>query len=86
LLVVRSRHTFVRVPLVARLRPAASQAVGETGGELLASPRHRPVGDNDATLSQDQLDITQIESLFVGGTSLSMRLRLQSSVELPVTP
>ena len=53
---------LVHVPLVARSWPAASQAVGESSGELLAPAPHRFVGDDDATFSQDQLDITQTEA------------------------
>jgi hypothetical protein len=53
---------FIHVPLVARSWPAASQAVGETGGELLAPPPNRLAGDDDATFSQGQLNITQTEA------------------------
>jgi hypothetical protein len=36
--------------------------VGETGGEFPAPASHRLVGDDDATLSQDQFDIAQTEA------------------------
>ena len=39
-----------------------AQAVGETGGELLAPAAHRLLGDDDTTLSQDQLNIPQAEA------------------------
>jgi hypothetical protein len=48
---------FVHVPFVAWSRPASSQAVGETRREFLAPASHRFVGDDDATLSEDQLNI-----------------------------
>jgi hypothetical protein len=62
LLVVRSRHTLVHVPLVARSWPAASKAVGEGSSELLAPAPDRLIGDNDATFSQNQLHIAQTEA------------------------
>ena len=46
----------------ARSWPAASQAVGEAGRELLTPASHGLVGDDDATLGQDQLDIPQAEA------------------------
>jgi len=42
--------------------PAASQTIGETGGELLAPAPHRLVGDSDTAFRQDQLDIAQAEA------------------------
>jgi len=39
-----------------------AQAVGETGGELLAPAAHRLIGDDDTTLGQDQLNIPQAEA------------------------
>src|ERR1700710_133534 len=42
---------LVHVPLVARSWPAASQAVGERGGEFLAPPPNRLIGDDGATFS-----------------------------------
>jgi HAD superfamily hydrolase (TIGR01509 family) len=53
---------FVHVPLVARSRPASPQAVGETRGEFLAPASHRLVGDDDATLGEDQLNIPQAQA------------------------
>ena len=50
------------MPLILRSWPAASQAVRETGGELLAPPPNRLIGDDDATFSQEQLDIPQAEA------------------------
>ena len=53
---------LVHVPLVPWPWPAASQAVGETRAEFLAPASHRLVGDDDAALSQDQLNIPQAEA------------------------
>jgi hypothetical protein len=50
---------FVHVPFVAWSRPASSQPIGETRGEFLAPASHRLIGDDDATLSEDQLNIPQ---------------------------
>ena len=44
---------FVHMPLVARLRPAAAQAVSKTGGEFVAPAAHGLIGDDDTPLSQD---------------------------------
>jgi hypothetical protein len=51
---------FIQVPLVAWLRPPASQPIRETRGEFLAPAAHRLVGDQDATLSEDQLNIRRL--------------------------
>jgi hypothetical protein len=48
---------FVHVPLVPWPWSAAAQAVGETRAEFLAPASHRLIGDDDATLSQYQLNI-----------------------------
>ena len=53
---------FVQVPLVPWPRPAAAQAVGETRTEFLAPASHRLVGDENAALSQEQLNIPQAEA------------------------
>ena len=53
---------LVHVPLVTRSGPAASQAVSETRGELLAPASHGLIGDDDPALSQDQLNIAQAEA------------------------
>ncbi len=50
---------LVRVPLVSWSWPAASQAIGESRVEFHAPASHRLVGDDDAALSQDQLDIAR---------------------------
>jgi hypothetical protein len=42
---------------ITGLRPAASQVLGATRGEFLAPAPHRFVGDDDAPLGKDQLDI-----------------------------
>src|ERR1700677_5005264 len=47
-------ENFIHVPLVPWPWSAASQAVGETRAELLAPASHRLIGDDYATLSQDQ--------------------------------
>jgi hypothetical protein len=53
---------FIHVPLVPWPWSAASQAVGKTRAELLASPSHCLVGDDNAALGQDQLNIPQAEA------------------------
>jgi hypothetical protein len=53
---------FVQVPLVPWPRPVAAQAVGETRTEFLAPASHRLVGDDNAALSQEQLNIPQAEA------------------------
>ena len=53
---------FVHVPLIPWPRPAAAQAVGETRTEFLAPASHRLVGDDNASLSQEQLNIPQAEA------------------------
>jgi hypothetical protein len=53
---------FVDVPFVAWSRPAASQAIGEIRGKFLTPAGHRLVGDDNATLSQEQLNISQAEA------------------------
>jgi hypothetical protein len=53
---------FVHVPLVAWSRPPASQAISETRGKFLTPASHRLVGDDDATLSQEQFNISQAEA------------------------
>jgi hypothetical protein len=55
-------ENFIHVPLVPWPRSAASQAVGETRAEFLAPASHRPIGDDDATLSQYQRNIPQAEA------------------------
>ena len=53
---------FVQVPLVPWPRALAAQAVGETRTEFLAPASHRLVGDDNAALSQEQLNIPQAEA------------------------
>ena len=53
---------FVQVPLVPWPRPVAAQAVSETRTEFLAPASHRLVGDDNAALSQEQLNIPQAEA------------------------
>jgi hypothetical protein len=53
---------LVHVPFVAWSRPASSRAVGETRREFLAPASHRLVGDDEATLSEDQLNIPQAQA------------------------
>jgi hypothetical protein len=49
---------FVHVPPVAWSRPPASHAISETRGKFLTPASHRLVGDDDATLSQEQFNIS----------------------------
>jgi hypothetical protein len=60
-----SDENFIHVPLVPWPWSAASQAVGETRAEFLAPASHRLVGNNDAALSQYQLNISQAEAKHV---------------------
>jgi hypothetical protein len=53
---------FVQVPLIPWPRPVTAQAVGETRTEFLAPTSHRLVGDENAALSQEQLNIPQAEA------------------------
>jgi hypothetical protein len=55
-------ENLIEVPLISRSWPATSQAVGETCSELLAPAPHRLVGDDNTSLSQDQLNIAQAET------------------------
>jgi hypothetical protein len=56
------RVTHAQVPLILRSWPPALQAVGETLAEFLALVPNRLIGDDDATFSQEQLDIPQAEA------------------------
>jgi hypothetical protein len=53
---------LIEVPLVSWPRPAAPQAIGEIRAEFLAPPSHRLVGDDNASFSQDQFNISQAEA------------------------
>jgi hypothetical protein len=53
---------LVHVPLVSRPWSAASQAARECLAELLAPLTNRLMGDNDATFSLQQLNISQAEA------------------------
>src|SRR4051794_19740360 len=53
---------LVEIPLVPGPRPAAAQAVGEALAEFPAPPPHGLIGDDNASLSQKQLNITQAEA------------------------
>jgi hypothetical protein len=53
---------FIHVPLVPWSWSEASQAVGDTRAELLAPPSRCLVGDDNAALGQDQLNIPQSEA------------------------
>jgi hypothetical protein len=55
-------ENFVHVPLVPWPWSAASQAVGETRAEFLAPTSQGLIGDDDATLSQYQLNIPHAEA------------------------
>jgi hypothetical protein len=57
-----SDEDLVHVPLVPWPRPAAAQAVSETRAEFLAPASYRLVGDHDAGLSQEQLNVPQAEA------------------------
>jgi hypothetical protein len=50
------------VPLVPWPWPAAAQAVGETRAEFLVPASYRLIGDHDAALSQEQLNMPQAEA------------------------
>ena len=53
---------FIHVPLVPGPGSAAAQAIGKTLAEFLAPPPHCLIGDHDAPLGQEQLDVTQAEA------------------------
>ena len=53
---------LVQVPLIAGTRTASAQTVGEGSTEFLAPAPHRLIGDDNATFSEDQLDISQAEA------------------------
>ena len=56
-------ENLIHVPFIAwPWPPAAAQAIGECRGKFLAPAPDRLVGDNDAALSQNQLNITQAET------------------------
>ena len=50
------------MPLVSRPWSAASQSARESLAELLAPLTNRLIGDDDATFSQQQLNIPQAEA------------------------
>ena len=53
---------LVHVPLVAGSRPSAAQAVSKALAEFLAPAPNGLIGDDDATFSQEQLNIPQAEA------------------------
>ena len=53
---------FIHVPLIPWPWPPTPQAAGETCSELLAPAPHGFVGDDGASLSQEQLNIPQAEA------------------------
>ena len=53
---------LVHVPLVSRARSAASQAAREDLAKLLAPLTNRLIANNDATFSQEQLNIPRAEA------------------------
>jgi hypothetical protein len=62
LLTMDPNEHLVHVPLVSWSWPAAAQAVDETRTEFLAPAPDRLIGNDNATLSQEQLDIPQTEA------------------------
>jgi hypothetical protein len=53
---------FTEVPFVTRLGSTAAQTAGKALAEFLTPESHCLVGDYDATLCQDQLNIPQAEA------------------------
>ena len=55
---------LIEIPLVSWLRPAAAAAyaISEIRAEFLAPPPHRLIGDDNASFTQDQLNIAQAEA------------------------
>jgi len=53
---------LVQVPFVPRLWPSAAKTVGKTLPGLLAPAPNSLVGDHNAPLSQEQLDVAQAEA------------------------
>ena len=55
-------ENLIKMPLISGPWPTTSQTIGKIRTELLAPALYRLVGDIDATLSQDQLNIPQAEA------------------------
>jgi hypothetical protein len=55
-------ENFIHVPLVSGSWPAASRRLSGTGGGFLTPPSHRLIGEDNIALSQNQLDIPQVEA------------------------
>src|SRR3984885_12601126 len=53
---------LVQMPLVRGPWPSAAQAAGKAPAELLAPEPNSLIGDDNATFSQEQLDIPQAEA------------------------
>ena len=53
---------LVEIPLVPRPRAAAAQAVGKALAEFPAPAPHSLIGDDNASIGQKQLDITQAKA------------------------
>ena len=53
---------LIEVPLVARLRPLASQTIGKALTKFVAPAPHRLIGNDDTPLSQKQFHIAQAEA------------------------
>ena len=59
---VYAQKHLIKVPGIARLRPAASKPVGELRTELAAPAPDALVRDGDAPLRQDQLHVPQAQA------------------------
>jgi hypothetical protein len=55
-------ENLIQVPFIAWPRPPVAHAIGERRGKILAPAPDCLVGDNDAALSQNKLNIPQTEA------------------------
>jgi len=54
---------LIKVPLVTGPRATSAQTAGKSLAEFLAPAPHRLIRDDNATLSQEQLEIPKAEGL-----------------------
>jgi hypothetical protein len=61
-LAVDLQEHLIKVPGVARLRPAPAELTGELAAELQASLPDALMGDGDAPLGEDQLNVSEAQA------------------------
>ena len=59
---LNTNEHLIHVPFIARTRPAAAHAVGETLAEFLAPAPHGLMRDDHAPFRQDQLNVPEAEA------------------------